>query len=655
MKNNMKENQPMNVITLDNSSTLKCSQNSEKPNTQLNNNEKQGILSFKIKIIIFTLIGIITFLMASIIIITILYSKSSKNNKMEIADLNTEKSVLENQNQKLNEKNLYLTNLNENLNLTNIELNNKLKESYNEEIKKNKTYKTLQDISNEGLSLKTTFSEITKSIDKIHYRNIQLESNRELEEQLNTLQKQLELIKTLMEQISLKLELANQNKELLLININITSQLNQQIINNTLLLNENQNLIKEKIELNNELNIQKEKNKKLESDIKKLENELNESKRKFNQTCDKSNINCKEMIEELYKKINEEISNNTQLKGKILDLENIIENQNISLKNCLNKNKELEKDNEIINTKIQILSKTFDELIINNTKLLEENLQLKANISNCTIKYNGLDDNFNNFKKECKILENENNEIKLKNKKLGENIIQLNNSLITCQNIIETSKYNESILINNLSKCQINLNNVNILNKDLTNSISSLNQQYSECKTNLGGCRKHYDNLIIDNSNLKTEINSITTKYNQCINNYNICKNELSYYIKLPDEMKKLKEQIIISNLNYNNCIDYLNQCNIDCPIIEYNGITDEMKKTIQELIVYSYTKFSVFEQRAKYISDKMSEIYNKNKWSCVIGKSSSYWGYYVYYFNDLYYTYTYKSIKWVVFVGAYY
>ena len=415
------------------------------------------------------------------------YSKSSKNHKMEIAALNSEKSVLENQNQKLNEKNLYLTNLNENLNLTNIELNNKLKESYNEEIKKNKTYKTLQDISNEGLSLKTTFSEITKSIDKIHYRNIQLESNRELEEQLNTLQKQLELIKTLMEQISLKLELANQNKELLLININITSQLNQQIINNTLLLNENQNLIKEKIELNNELNIQKEKNKKLESDIKKLENELNESKRKFNQTCDKSNINCKEMIEELYKKINEEISNNTQLKGKILDLENIIENQNISLKNCLNKNKELEKDNEIKNTNIQNLSKNFDELIINNTKLLEGNLQLKTNISNCTIKYNGLDNNFNNFKKGCKELENENDKIKLKIQELGENIIQSNNSLITCQNIIETSKYNESILINNLSKCQINLNNVNILNKDLTNSISSLNQQYSECKTNLGG------------------------------------------------------------------------------------------------------------------------------------------------------------------------
>jgi chromosome segregation ATPase len=149
-----------------------------------------------------------------------------------------------------------------------------------------------------------------------------------------------------------------------------------------------------------------------------------------------------------------------------------------------------------------------------------------------------LDDNYNNFKKECKKLENENNEIKLKNKELGENIIQLNNSLITCENQIEMSKYNESILINNLNECKINLNNVNILNKDLTNTISSLNQQYSECKTNLDNYKKNYDNLLIKNSNLNTEINSITTKYNQCINNYNICKNELSYYIKLQKKLK---------------------------------------------------------------------------------------------------------------------
>ena len=141
MKNNMKENQSKNIINWENSSKLEFSKNSEKPNTQLNNNKKQGILSFKMKIIIFILIGIIILLMASIIIIIMLYSKSSKNHKMEIADLNTEKSVLENQNQKLNEKNLYLTNLNENLNLTNIELNNKLKESYNEEIKKIKLIK----------------------------------------------------------------------------------------------------------------------------------------------------------------------------------------------------------------------------------------------------------------------------------------------------------------------------------------------------------------------------------------------------------------------------------------------------------------------------------------------------------------------------------
>ena len=49
-----------------------------------------------------------------------------------------------------------------------------------------------------------------------------------------------------------------------------------------------------------------------------------------------------------------------------------------------------------------------------------------------------------------------------------------------------------------------------------------------------------------------------------------------------------------------------------------------------------------------------MTEIYNKSYWSCVIGKTSSYWGYYVWYINDLYYTYRYKNIDWTVFVGSY-
>ena len=62
MINTMKENQSKITIYWENSSTLKLSKNLEKPNIQLNNNKKQGILSFKMKIIIFILIGIIHYL-----------------------------------------------------------------------------------------------------------------------------------------------------------------------------------------------------------------------------------------------------------------------------------------------------------------------------------------------------------------------------------------------------------------------------------------------------------------------------------------------------------------------------------------------------------------------------------------------------------------
>ena len=78
------------------------------------------------------------------------------------------------------------------------------------------------------------------------------------------------------------------------------------------------------------------------------------------------------------------------------------------------------------------------------------------------------------------------------------------------------------------------------------------------------------------------------------------------------------------------------------------------MKQTIHELIVYSYQKNSNSEQRATYVSNRMKEIYNKNYWSCFIGKTSSYWGYSVWHINNLFYKYRYKSIDWIIFVGSY-
>jgi len=127
-------------------------------------------------------------------------------------------------------------------------------------------------------------------------------------------------------------------------NINFACQLNQQIINNSLLINENQKLIKEKVDLNGNLTNQIEINTILNLKIKQLENELNEANEKLNKTCISSRPNDdeKEKIEELNNKINEEINKNKLLNDEIINLQSQIENKNISLQKCLSEKEKLQ-------------------------------------------------------------------------------------------------------------------------------------------------------------------------------------------------------------------------------------------------------------------------------------------------------------------------
>ena len=335
----------------------KTRQNFERQDPAKQNTENGKILGLKTKLIYIALIGINIGLTVSVVILAVMHIKYKKDHKMEISDLELEKSVLENQKLKLNETIKNLTILNSNLNLTNKNLNDKIAIALNEEIKKNKTYKALEDISKEGKSLKETFATISKNLEKIkitdesnlqtNRRMLEENANRELAESLNALQGQLELIKALMDQISINLDLVNQNKELLLNNINITNQLNQQIINNTALLLENQKLIKEKVELNNEIDESEEANNELKKKVEKLENELEDAKNKLNQTCTNQNDDEKEKIEELNKKINEEISKNTALKDQIMELKYQFNRQIKILKIVLVKKKILKNKKQI--------------------------------------------------------------------------------------------------------------------------------------------------------------------------------------------------------------------------------------------------------------------------------------------------------------------
>jgi hypothetical protein len=75
------------------------------------------------------------------------------------------------------------------------------------------------------------------------------------------------------------------------------------------------------------------------------------------------------------------------------------------------------------------------------------------------------------------------------------------------------------------------------------------------------------------------------------------------------------------------------------------------MKQHFIEMIVYSYQKISKMPDRANYIANRMSDVYNKNKWSCIIGEK---YGTFILSKQNLSYKYKYNNIDWIVYIGAY-
>ena len=216
------------------------------------------------------------------------------------------------------------------------------------------------------------------------------------------------------------------------------------------------------------------------------------------------------------------------------------------------------------------------------------------------------------------------------------------------------AEINDDKLSSDLNECKIKLNNSEKENGKLSKNITSLNLQYSNCQTNLNSYISYYQTCQNTKSNLQTQVNNLSSQITQWKNNYNSCYNQLAYYSNLQDENKNLKEKIEQLNQSINSCNADLDLW-IDSCYLEYQELTQEMKSTINELIVYSYNSFSDFEKRATYISERMHQIYNKAYWSVFLVKTNSYYGYYVWNFTKFFYTYTYKSINWIVFIGTYY
>jgi hypothetical protein len=60
---------------------------------------------------------------------------------------------------------------------------------------------------------------------------------------------------------------------------------------------------------------------------------------------------------------------------------------------------------------------------------------------------------------------------------------------------------------------------------------------------------------------------------------------------------------------------------------------------------------YSNNEDRAVCVSNRMSNTYNKNKWSCILGME---YGYNIVSIKNLSYKYKYNNIDWIVYLGAY-
>ena len=81
------------------------------------------------------------------------------------------------------------------------------------------------------------------------------------------------------------------------------------------------------------------------------------------------------------------------------------------------------------------------------------------------------------------------------------------------------------------------------------------------------------------------------------------------------------------------------------------------MISTINELVSYTFLVYNANNEtnkKAQYIANRMQTIFNKAKWSCVIGykynKAHYYWGVNLNIKNNLYYVYEYSELIYIIF-----
>ena len=313
--------------------------------------------------------------------------------------------------------------------------------------------------------------------------------------------------------------------------------------------------------------------------------------------------------------------------------------QNLNKKKCLN-------IKCFIFLLIGIIICLFTATIILLILYLKLSKNQKNSLENCEAKVNKLEILSKNLQNKISYLKKENSELTNSNnyKTKYQNLETKFNETENSQNTISTSKDDNlewTTDSNNYKTKKENLegkvNETEIILQNLQNTISTLKNENSQCNNNLNNYKTKYQNLETEYTKLNTNYNNLISKNNNCENNYNTCQNNY----------KTTQNRYDTCLYDHNSCKNKIkNECTV-----YYQSITSEMENKIIQFIQNCYNMYSDNEDRSKCVSNRMTNTYSKNKWSCVVGI----YGYYrLYIYQYVVYRYDYNNLVWVVYVGEY-
>ena len=318
---------------------------------------------------------------------------------------------------------------------------------------------------------------------------------------------------------------------------------------------------------------------------KELFNEINSMKNLLTEYQKQNEINQKNLDKKLFK-ITSELNGKQR---KLDEIENNIFNMNNSHNNISKQNEDINNNlNEI--TKIKNKLSTFDNINEKITQEISDNIEKIS-----TMKTNQLIN-------EVKILKEDNNSIKTNLSKLNMNIDNINIENTEKDKLIQNISDNNNMFLNDINDIKINNNQLqnkfdkyDTKNNELEKKIKSLNDKYNNLNANINSISINITQLKENIHNLNSTIFDLDTKTN---NIKTINQNITNKFTLIESSIDSNK--IKISNLK--NIIDTTVNKNSS---IMYKDLSDQMSKCKSNIEEFH----EIYDSKISEVSKNLNEI----------------------------------------------